>query len=77
MFTGIGIVFNFLIEIVGCGQDKPVHYMDVVGNFWALEVVGYWLLVNVQSPTLNNPQPQLSTTSNGQKVPTPKNYQLL
>ncbi|RNA25613.1 hypothetical protein BpHYR1_011886 [Brachionus plicatilis] len=37
-------------------------YILVFGTFWSLEVVGYWLLANVQSPTVNNPQPQLPTT---------------
>ncbi|RNA09456.1 hypothetical protein BpHYR1_042536 [Brachionus plicatilis] len=48
-----------------------------LGTFWSSEDVIYWLLVNDQSPTPNNPQPQQPKTSNGQKVPTAKNYQRL
>ncbi|RNA12328.1 hypothetical protein BpHYR1_041803 [Brachionus plicatilis] len=62
---------NFILKLdVGCSR----WYFLVVGSCWSLEVVGYWLLVNVQSQTPNNPQPQLPTASNEQKVPTAKNY---
>ncbi|RNA22317.1 hypothetical protein BpHYR1_034585 [Brachionus plicatilis] len=43
-------------DVVGCTINKILFQKKLV----SLEVVGYSLLVNVQSPTTNNPQPQLN-----------------
>ncbi|RNA35839.1 hypothetical protein BpHYR1_022679 [Brachionus plicatilis] len=48
--NGNKIILLFLLK-----KKLEINHFDlvllVVGTFWSLEVVGYWLLVNVQSPT--------------------------
>ncbi|RNA11774.1 hypothetical protein BpHYR1_042535, partial [Brachionus plicatilis] len=48
----------------------------LIKNLWSLEVVGDWLLANVQSPTTSNDQ-KVQKSTDGQKLPTTINTKYL